>query len=66
MKKLFIILVSVLCFCSCESHTERVEAKETRFSITTYGTYYRVIKDLETGNEYLVVYSSYGIAVTKM
>ena len=60
MKKLFIILVSVLCFCSCERHTEKIEADDTRFSVTNYGTY-KVYRDLYTGNEYLVIYSTYGI-----
>ena len=65
MKKLFIIFISSLCLVSCSHHTTIIDPTETRFTKTQYGNYY-VLKDIETGSEYLVVFSSYGIAVTKM
>ena len=67
MKKI-ILLLCVFCVCACgNSYIERKEPESIRFEerVYNYGNI-RVIKDIETGSEYLVYRVDHAVAITKL
>lgn len=66
MRKLFIILFAIALIACDKKHDPYYGRFDNRMIVVDRGSFYKIYKDIETGNEFFVVYSNYGVAVTKI